>query len=80
MKSFELDGSDKSIEVKTTREGFETDFLISVNEVEFSKRHAASYCLVRLYDFDPVSGAGRFYVRRGSIRESIESELDPVVF
>ena len=80
VKSFELDGSEKFIEVKTTRGGEQTDFLITANEVEFSRRHASQYSLYRLYDFEPTVGGGSFYVRRGSLLEELSIELAPVVF
>jgi len=47
VESFELNSSTKFIEVKTTRDGAETPFFISSNEVEFSKRHSTQYALYR---------------------------------
>jgi uncharacterized protein DUF3883 len=38
-------------EVKTTRDGPETDFFISAHEVEFSRRRASNFCLYRVYEF-----------------------------
>ena len=63
--SFELDGSPRFIEVKTTRDGCETDFSMSSNGVEVSLRHPTSYRLYRLYEFDSSTGAGKYYVRSG---------------
>lgn len=80
VKSFELDGSDKFIEVKTTRGGMETDFLITANEIEFSKRHTLHYRLYRLYGFDAAHNRGSYFVRRGSLVEEPSLELLPVVF
>ena len=67
VASFELDGTDRSIEVKTTGGGAETDFFVSANEVAFSKRHGGSYSLYRLYDFAPETGRGAYYVLPGSL-------------
>ena len=53
--SFEVEGSELHIEVKTTRGGADKDFFVSANEVEFSSRHSASYCLYRLYDFESLT-------------------------
>jgi hypothetical protein len=80
VASFELDGSKKFIEVKTTRDGAETDFFISANEVEFSKRHSGSFCLYRVYAFDPAHSLGNFYVRRGSLTEATALTLEPVQY
>ena len=80
VKSFEPDGSEKFIEVKTTKGGEATDFLISANEVEFSTRHASRYYLYRLYEFDAASGRGRFYVRHGGLGKELSIELSPVLF
>jgi hypothetical protein len=75
-----LDGSRKHIEVKSTRDGVESDFFISANEVEFSKRHPESFRLYRVYDFDPISSRGSFYVRRGSLADEPAIQLEPVQF
>lgn len=80
VRSFEVDGADRFIEVKTTSGGLETDFLITANEIAFSDRHAATYCLYRLHTFDPVSSRGKFYVRRGSLSQDSALELAPLVF
>jgi hypothetical protein len=80
IASFELDGTKKHIEVKSTRDSAETDFFISANEVEFSRRHADSFRLYRVHAFDPVSTRGRFYVRRGSLADELAIQLEPVQY
>lgn len=75
VASFELDGSPRFIEVKTTKGGANTDFFISANEVEFASRHGGAYYLYRLYDFDPTAGSGSFYVRRGALSTDAFLEL-----
>ena len=80
VASFEPDGSERFIEVKTTRGGPETDFFISANELEFSTRHPQSYVLYRLYSFDPDTEAGNFYVRRGALTQDVSLQLQPVQF
>lgn len=47
-----LDGSDKYVEVKTTRLGKETPFFFSGRELDFSKANHEQYHLFRLFDFD----------------------------
>ncbi|MDX1477600.1 MAG: DUF3883 domain-containing protein, partial [Saprospiraceae bacterium] len=46
-----FNGSDKYIEVKTTRLGKETPFFFSRNELRFSQRNRDSYHLYRLFNF-----------------------------
>jgi hypothetical protein len=79
VASFELDGSDRHIEVKTTKGAADADFL-SANELEFSKRYAVSYYLYRVYDFDPGTGQGRYFVRHGSLAEGSPLQLEPIQF
>lgn len=49
--SFEKNGREKYIEVKTTAFGKETPFFISEGEVGFSKSHQHDYHLYRLFNF-----------------------------
>lgn len=49
--SFDTDGRERFIEVKTTAFGKETPFFISQNEVSFARENAAQFHLYRLFDF-----------------------------
>ncbi len=49
--SFDADGRERFIEVKTTAFGKETPFLISRNEVDFSNAFAVQFRLYRLFEF-----------------------------
>ena len=51
IRSYHADGRDRFIEVKTTRYGRYTPFYISDGEVRFSKAHAESYHLYRVFGF-----------------------------
>lgn len=51
IRSFESDGSDRLIEVKTTNGWERTPFYISRNECAVAARLTDSWSLVRLYDF-----------------------------
>lgn len=51
IHSFEPDGSDRFIEVKTTSFGERTPFFVSANEVRFARVHERSFRLYRLFDF-----------------------------
>jgi hypothetical protein len=51
IRSFELDGADRLIEVKTTNGSATTSFFLSENERAFSEERPDAFRLVRLYDF-----------------------------
>ena len=51
IRSYNADGRDRFIEVKTTRYGRHTPFYISAGELRFSKAHADSYHLYRVFGF-----------------------------
>lgn len=73
--SFDADGKEKCIEVKTTNGGRDAPFLITANEVEYSRTHPDKYYLYRLYRF---SDAPSLYVLSGSI--DISLDLTPVTY
>ena len=75
MLSFETDGRERLIEVKTTRFGSLTPFFASRNEVEVSARRQDEYQLYRLYKF---SEQPKLFVLPGSLRRSCR--LDPVSY
>lgn len=51
IRSFELDGSDRFIEVKTTNGAARTPFYLSENERSFSEERPEFFKLLRLHDF-----------------------------
>jgi hypothetical protein len=51
IRSFEGNGSDRLIEVKTTNFGSRTPFFVTANELNVSKRHSGKYHLYRLFHF-----------------------------
>jgi hypothetical protein len=65
--SFETDGRERLIEVKTTKYGKETPFFVTRNEVEVSERHAHAYNVYRLFSFRQ---SPRLYVLPGAIGQS----------
>ncbi len=73
--SYETDGRERLIEVKTTRFGSLTPFFASRNEVEVSARRQDKYQLYRLYKF---SEQPKLFVLPGSLRRSCR--LDPVSY
>src|SRR5260370_41315478 len=53
ISSFEVDGRERLIEVKTTRFGALTPFFASKNEVDLSQSRKDYYPLYRLFNFNP---------------------------
>ena len=51
IRSYEADGSDRFIEVKTTKYGRYSPFFVSANELRFSESHAKNYHLHRIFQF-----------------------------
>ncbi|MBU2445684.1 MAG: DUF3883 domain-containing protein [Bacteroidetes bacterium] len=78
IKSFQLDGKTKYIEVKTTRGSANTPFFITWTELEFSKQNYDDYYLYRVFDFDSASNSGRLFVVQGKVNDSFN--LSPTIF
>jgi hypothetical protein len=73
--SFEANGRERLIEVKTTRFGEMTPFFASRAEIDFSKLRDSEYQLYRLYSF---RAEPKLYTLLGSLRGSCR--LDPVTY
>lgn len=73
--SFETDGEERFIEVKTTRFGAMTPFFASRNEVDVSAEHEARYRLYRLFSFRTQP---KLFKLAGSLTDSCI--LDPVIY
>jgi hypothetical protein len=65
--SYNLDGTEKYIEVKTTFSGNESPFFVTANEVEFSKINAANYYLYRLYNYKKEVRKTKFFILHGAL-------------
>ncbi len=51
IRSYEANGSDRFIEVKTTKYGKYSPFFVSENELRFSEKHQDNYHLHRIFQF-----------------------------
>ena len=69
--SFEADGRERFIEVKTTAFGKETPFFASAGEVKFSNRNSERFHLYRLFEFRKNP---RCFVMKGAITEQCKME------
>ncbi|MCC8423584.1 DUF3883 domain-containing protein [Mucilaginibacter sp. UR6-11] len=77
VRSFDADGNYLCIEVKTTSAGALTPFYYTINEYIFAERHAGSYFIYRLYNFDDESNTADFYVLAEPLKELL---LQPIVY
>jgi hypothetical protein len=73
--SFEPDGRERLVEVKTTRFGALTPFFASCNEVDISLQRDEQYQLYRVFAF---SSQPRLFALPGSLRKSCR--LDPFTY
>lgn len=67
--SFDENGAERLIEVKTTKYGAETPFFVTRNEVSTSERRGPLYHVYRLYGFRQ---APRLYTLQGAISQSCQ--------
>lgn len=70
-----LNGTDKYIEVKTTKLGKETPIFFSKNELDFSVEKSSDFHLYRLFDFEEKA---RMFTRNGALNQICNSV--PVAF
>lgn len=75
IRSFESDGTERYIEVKTTSFGERTPFFVSANEVQFSRHRAQQFHLYRLFDF---RAAPRLFQLQGAIDQ--HCHMDPTTY
>jgi hypothetical protein len=73
--SFDADGSEKFVEVKTTAFAKETPFFASSAEIRFSRQNAPRYMLYRLFEFRKNP---RCFALPGAIHDNCA--LDPVSY
>ena len=67
--SYDNEGKEMYIEVKTTTGKEKSDFFITANELLKSEEKKEKFYLYRVYDFDMKTKQGRISIRQGSLRE-----------
>lgn len=65
--SFDEDGGEKYIEVKTTTGWEDSPFFITANELERSRQDKDKFVLYRLYNFDIRENKADFFIIKGSL-------------
>jgi hypothetical protein len=68
--SYNEDGTERFIEVKTTKGPEGTDFFISPNELKFSKDNKDNFYIYRVYEFIPEKKFGKMYITKGDVEEN----------
>ncbi|MGE6115863.1 DUF3427 domain-containing protein [Aeromonas salmonicida] len=76
--SFELDGGERFIEVKTTTGPASTSFYISENEVNVSRQLQELYWLYRVHSYSREKNSAAFYVKNGDVSKRFE--LTPTTY
>lgn len=67
--SFESNGKERYVEVKTTKQGKSLPFDLTTTELKFSREVQEQYYVYRLYDFDG-EGKPSLYVLKGPLDET----------
>lgn len=77
--SFDGDGNEMFIEVKTTVRNSTEPFYITSNEMEFSKTHYQNYYIYRIYDFSTKDNSGKLYMLKGDLSKILELKAQQFV-
>lgn len=67
--SYDREGNEIYIEVKTTSGDEECSFYITDIELQKSVVSSENYYLYRVYEFDKADFSGRISIKRGSLRD-----------
>lgn len=73
IRSFNKDGSERYIEVKTTRGGKATGFYLSANEAKFAEIHSDTFYLYRVFNYDWTSNSADFFILEGDILSQFDA-------
>ncbi len=65
--SYDKDGNERYIEVKTTLGERDSPFIISDNEVQFSINHSLNYYLYRVYNLNAQNMSASLYIINGDL-------------
>jgi len=65
-------GFKRYIEVKTTTGPIDTPFMISSNELIFSRLHSESFYLYRVFDFDKETNKAKLFIIKGDLSKHLK--------
>jgi len=69
--SFDENGQEKFIEVKTTTGNEYSAFYLSENEMDFMRLHPNQYCIYRVYNYDSKNNFGKFFELTNNVEDQI---------
>lgn len=75
--SYDENGEEIFIEVKTTSNGVNTPFYITRNELERSKQDSDNFFLYRLYEFDDTDNKAKYYKQKGNL---VDLCVNPILY
>lgn len=75
--SYDNNGKEMFIEVKTTAHGVNTPFYITRNELEKSKQDSDNFFLYRLYEFDDTDNKAKYYKQKGNLTDLC---INPILY
>lgn len=75
--SYDENGKEMFIEVKTTSSNVNTPFYITRNELEKSKQDSNNYFLYRLYEFDDTDNKAKYYKQKGDLTDLC---MNPILY
>ena len=69
IKSYDANGEEIHIEVKTTKGGINTPFYLTATELDHCKKNLDRYKLYRVYNFDLKENRGELYIIEGDLED-----------
>lgn len=72
IRSYELDGTPRLIEVKTTRGAATAAFFVSPNEIALSSARADNYILIRVFGYHATTGSASYFQVRGALTDAFD--------
>lgn len=69
--SYDENGNEKFIEVKTTKGNKYAAFFLTDNEVDFMRSNQNKYCIYRVYNYDEENNFGEFFELTGNVESQL---------
>ena len=71
IRSFNANGDDRFIEVKTTQSGKKSGFFVTPNKIEFGKYNAKNFVLLRVFNFNLDIEKGDYFELKGDLSSHV---------
>jgi Domain of unknown function (DUF3883) len=76
--SFDKNGNEKFIEVKTTTGNWKNRFYLTRHELKFMSDNNSKYSIYRVFNFDEENNSGEFFELKGNVEDQLLKE--PTVY